>query len=443
MNVSFNEDFEHYSAEITCEDVQDLETFPFDIVSAFVDKARTYQLPVSIMLSVDEDIYYNGVSYNDFKEELLALSSSIEGSELLLTIKVNKPSDILYIFSCDLFVEYLVRFDFPLQLKLIKKHFVDNALRVDDMLIDMSSNQGSNPKLVFGFDTISDRELRSGSSPISLQALASKTACFPALSKYFSQVRDMASLVLLSERVDFDHTEIDYHFSSDSFIRSSEMFTGELFVNSIYETMLWVFEDDSYNIKKGIFNNVISHQSNVVGSLNSRLLPILKSNLRIVYHENYKGYLQAKNELSDFLFELSNKLREQISSNVSSAHTSILAVLTFFFTSTVFTAIDKGKFENIFTYEVSVLSTVFITGAMIYLSFEQRNFERFLAFHKSQKDEFKDRYRDVFSEEELDELFSPPSLMALIKDAESRDMFFAYQFILVILFIVSWAMYSI
>ncbi|WP_206688291.1 hypothetical protein, partial [Vibrio parahaemolyticus] len=110
----------------------------------------------------------------------------------------------------------------------------------------------------------------------------------------------------------------------------------------------------------------------------------------------------------------------------SYANTFIL-VLSFLFSSIVFTSIDKGKFVNILTDQVVLLIYLLLFAASFYISVKQFEVEESLNYHLQQRDEFKEKYLGVLSEEELESLFKPPSLIAIVNRLRSRGMMYFYQ----------------
>lgn len=109
-------------------------------------------------------------------------------------------------------------------------------------------------------------------------------------------------------------------------------------------------------------------------------------------------------------------------------------MVSFLFSSIVFTSIDKGKFVNILTDQVVLLIYLLLFAASFYISIKQFEVEESLNHHLQQRDEFKEKYLGVLSEEELESLFRPPSLIAIVNRLRSRGMMYFYQCV----FFVNW-----
>ncbi|MEC7307411.1 MULTISPECIES: hypothetical protein [Vibrio] len=443
MQKTVSDTFTHYTIELIDESIASSETIPLDIISEFFHSVESRQLDPSLLFEINDEIEYCGNELSGFEQSLSEISSFPEGSYVLIKMTAEKADAALQIFDPQAFVDSLKKYSLSEQLALIENNIFGKDIQTREQVITHHelSSYYTGLKLVSNIEAIYKEVTNSEISPLYIHSLAQKLQEGSQIRHYLVQIRDLFSLALLTERVEFLNSSTIFHFSNDKKSLYDHNEQKHIVNEHIFEVMTWVFEDDSYNIKKAIFNNVMSMQASTLSAINNELLSVLKSNLRILYKDKFSDYLEAKNGITDFLFELSNKLKDQINSNTNASTRSILAVMSFYFTSTIFTAIDKGKFVNVFTYEVSVMSTVFVLGAMIYLAFQQRQFENYLTFHLSQKKEFQDRYKDIFSSEELKRLFSPPSLTELIKCAKSRADFYAYQVFLAILGGIAWVLH--
>lgn len=440
MQKNINETFTHYTVEFIDESISGSDVIPNDLISEFVFAVEKRNFQPSILFEINDDIEYSGNELGSFNQSVKEISSFPENSHVRIKLSIEKKGSDLQIFDPLAFVESLKKYSLCDQLSLVEKNIFDRNIQMDEQIIihETVSSHIKDIKLVSNIESIYKDIVKSTLSPFYIDALAHQLPKENELRSYLVQLRDRFSLALITDRVEFSNLRTTYHFSSDKKAICEHDTQALEVTDYTFEVMTWIFEDDSYNIKKAIFNNVMLVQANTLTAINSELLSVLKSNLRILYKDKFADYIDAKNGITDFLFELSNKLKDEVNSNINASTHSVLAVLSFYFTSTIFTAIDKGKFVNIFTYEVAIMSSIFVIGAMLYLAFHQRQFENYLTFHLTQKDEFRERYSDVFSTEELNRLFSPPSLVELVKCAESRAAFFTFQIFLAFLAAVAW-----
>lgn len=357
-----------------------------------------------------------------------------------ITVKINltKSIDTCKVYDSVAFTKYLLKLDISNQIKQISSYFNEgHVVRLNsnsNFTTFIKANRVIHTEQVIN---IVNDELKSSITPYYINWLINVYVHDEVLSSYFERVRNILSLICICENKERDFSS--YYLSRDNAVDIDEVRNlNSLQSNYFYQVFKWIFEDDNYNLKRSIVCNILSIQASFPESLNKNLLPLLKSNLNIVFKDNFDSYIAAKSSVMDYLFELSTRLSEEINNNKSSLNNSLLVILSFFFTSVVFTAIDKGKLENIFTYEVSVLSSAFILCSMVYLTFSQIETENATDYYDKQKVEFMTKYNTVFSQEELSDLFNPPSIQDVFIRAKSRTMFYIYQSILLFLTILIW-----
>lgn len=435
------EDFEIYSCEIVLNELTSLGTLEKAIL-AFISK--TDEKP-DISFEYLGTLEYEGQSIDDLLSCIKANATYSSEDEALVKIIVHKPKGTISIYNQQLIFEWIDKFTFSEKLEIITRYFFDQSI-ISSIHKDYTTYSSFFNNLQYPIVSFEQKLLastvNSDVSPTYLTYLEESFVEWPKISKFFRKVRDLVCTAMLSNSFDLAKTE--FQLSNEVSISSSDIKKlNDNQSSELYNVYLWAYRDDSFSIKCSVFSNIVSMQSNFSSSLNDRFIPLLKSNLNILLKENFTQYVEAKSSVLDYLFDISTKIKEQLSSQKSAFNNSLFAICGFFFTSIVFTAIDKGKFQNIFTYEVTIISTVFVICSMIYMGFVQRDIENSISQLLMQKDEYKQRFNDVFSSDELDTLFSPRSLSLLIDDARNRDMFFTYQAIMMSIVIVSWSLHGI
>ena len=442
------DNFKCYLIDIVIENNDDISNAITNL-ECFINSSRSgnFYLKPTLSLYVDDDCEYNGIHISKLSSALYNIGDISDYDKVTIKAVIEKPSDKLYIFNADSFIANLSKFKIDDQIKLISKNFIDFEIitRTNTFKNNTYQTYQEEINLVKNINTLIKDNNNILLSPCYYTYLSENMKDNSIIRDYLISIRTKVCLMLLSDHYTYRNTEYIFYFSKDKYTTYSDIKNNNnenIFSEVIYSVFKWVFEDDSYNIKKSIFNSVISMQADIPSSLNSNLLHILNSNLKIIYKENFNSYIEAKNGILNYLFDLSNKIQEQIHSKISSSNTVFLIVMSFFFSSIVLTAIDKGKFENIFTFQVAILSSIFIIGAMFYMLYNQKNFERSIKFQLTQKEEFKSRYNSIFSHDELNILFEPESIKTLISESRSREMYYVYQFVLLIIFCIIWFFYK-
>ncbi|MCD9547648.1 hypothetical protein GLP21_03045 [Photobacterium carnosum] len=449
MQKKVVDDFKYYLIDIVIENNDKISNIIAN-VEGFINSTRSenFYFTPTLNLYVDGDSEYKGTHISHLSSSLYDIGDISDYDNVTIKAIIEKPLDKLYVFDADAFISNISKFKTEDQIKLISTNFIGSEIVTRNNIFKNDTYQTYQEEinLVKSINTLIKDNNSILQSPCYYSYLAENIKDNLTIYNYLISIRTKVCLMLLADHYTTENKDYTFYVSKDKYITYSDIEnnnTNNTFSKIIYSVFKWVFEDDSYNIKKSIFNSVISMQADIPSSLNLNLLHILNSNLKIIYKENFNSYIDAKNGILNYLFDLSNKIQEQISSKISSSNTVFLIVMSFFFSSIVLTTIDKGKFENIFTFQVAILSSIFIIGAMFYMLYNQKNFENSIKFQLKQKDEFKSRYNNIFSHNELDNLFEPESIKTLISESTSRQMYYVYQCILLAIFCIIWFLYKL
>lgn len=416
MNVVVKENFKTYSATIELH-YGDVLTEINSCIDSIVQ--RTNNLPINFEFIINSDFdVYSGTSVTDLKAEISGEYGhwNEEGSNAVVYITVNKGSSTLIIDE-KAFVSEIKSYEVAVQLRLLKNNFFGSS--------PMRSIENEKIKQL---SDVSKNRYKSDITPVHINHLIESIPSGDYFGDYLTTLRTILSFSMMLEHVEVEKNNINAFASKDIIfsIESVKDYSTSM-KEVVYRVFLWCFEDESHKLKSSVFSTVISVQACPENSLDDRLLSILKSNFNILLKDNFDLYLEARSSVLDFIFDLSNKLKEQLTEHKSAFNNTLMVALSFLFTSIVFTTIDKGKFINVFTIQVNILITVFIWGALLYTYVKQRDIEEILIFHLQQRDEFKKRYTSIFSKEELDDLFEPKSLNILIDRIKSRTTMYLYH----------------
>ncbi|MCX8885238.1 hypothetical protein NOK89_23840 [Vibrio parahaemolyticus] len=417
MNViQLKESFTNYSVTIELHYSDSIPEIDSKIDSLI---KNVYHSPVNFEFIIEGDYQsYIGTNVDELKSAIREEEDywTTEDTKANIYISVNK-SKSNEIINEEAISSSLQSYEVPVQLELIKKNII-NSISLVGWDLEKSEYLSS----------ISKDKYNSDITPFHLNKLIQSGKYGQCLIDYFSSLRTILSFAMLAEHVEFDRSEMEVFISNDVTFSLNRVKKYTKTQNQVvYNIFLWCFEDDAYRLRASVFNTVLSVQANPDSSLDHTLLPILKSNFNILLQDKFESYLEARSTVFDFIFELSNKLKEQVMEQKSAFNNTLMAVLSFLFTSIVFTTIDKGKFINVFTTQINILVSIFILGALIYINIKQKDIEEVLTFHLKQRDEFKRRYRETFSKEELDSIFEPDSLKTLIAKINSRNKLYLYQ----------------
>lgn len=432
------ENFDYYSEE---------RVLKSDNKKEEIGKSQKFYLSIldhgekaKISLLFNGDIDYKGDCFNDFLEYIQTIEiEDTDDVTLKVTHEKHSSSGTLKIFSDEAFVSFLQTHSIKHQIRIINKKLLINYTSIifnehhidlssDDIAMLRCSNQGMKKSF--------ERAYEENISPALLYALAEKTSEKSNLKSYLLMTSSILALSLICRESDIKEKIFSFDNSRNLSLANLSVEQLPEFSNGVLAIYEWVYRDTGVSTKRAIFNSVISLQADVISSINNNLVNILSSNLRIIYKENFQNYMSSRNNILDFLYEISVKINDSILQKMASSKNVLFVLISYFFSLVVFTGIDKGKITNIFSLEIAMLSFVFILSAMIFIIFNHIDLDKTIAFHLRQKEEFKKRNEDIFSKEEVNELFTSESLNALVEQAKSTTYLYVYQAILCLILLI-------
>ncbi len=181
-----------------------------------------------------------------------------------------------------------------------------------------------------------------------------------------------------------------------------------------YDLYTWIYQDNNHSTisdKLGIARNIITlHiKNNKLDDVEGNVVKAVKSNFDIYLKENVQRYLEVKNQVSSFVYNMSLRAEDYADNFVSAFKNNVIVFISFFLSIIVVTAIDKGKFVNMFTFEVTSIIVVMLLISWFYkentMSDLTERKERFSIKYNN----FKIRYKDILDETNIEALFNSDS----------------------------------
>lgn len=177
-----------------------------------------------------------------------------------------------------------------------------------------------------------------------------------------------------------------------------------------YNIFTWIYLEQSTNISDriGLARNVISlHiKNNDLTEIKGDLYTSIKSNFDIYLKENVQRYLEVKNQVSNFMYDMSLKAENYSNSFIDVFKTNFLIFISYFLSIFVVTAIDKGKFINMFSKEVTIITILILVMSYIYKIFTVRDLKEKITRFEKKYQLLKTRYSDILEEDNLNSLFT-------------------------------------
>ncbi|EGQ9983385.1 hypothetical protein NMT25_002801 [Vibrio cholerae] len=281
-----------------------------------------------------------------------------------------------------------------------------------------------------------------GVNPEYFTFLMDKLSSISGFIDYFLTLRNCLCFIFLSNNdlenekvVRFGHNAInldelswDYHLDSNAML---------------YKIYKWCFSDEKHGTKLGIVNHVLSQNKNNQISFDDNLFMMIKSHYQFHLRNEFDGYLEIRNKLSESTLDVCTRLSDYISSIDKTILQILFVILSYFFSIVVFTGIDKGKFENVFSIELASLTTVFIIGALLAICFANNDYEKKVKICQLQLSETKKRNEYFLSDDEIKDFFQSDSMNEVIDSTKNRWVVYLSYTILFVLLCLVWIFYSI
>lgn len=365
--------------------------------------------------------------------------------EFKLTIQKSVTTSIISVYDIDSFVSNIEELDLKTFLELLDRSF-DKCLRLECLHDEFSlitetmivSDNISTQFSEFG----DERTRRVESRQVNTTWGKFKTNLFPSdfkprsftesrLSRLFNKISGVLSVMTLCDCAEFIDDRLEFK------LYGYKGLSGSIVVNKLGDLSLdedsidlwneisqWCYSGGSLIDKLGIVRNIISLNIDFSTlKLEPSTFIAIKSNFKIFEKENVKEYIELRNSVSEMLLDMQAKSSEIVSSYTGQFKQNLVALLSFFVSVIVLNVITSGDLESCFTPPILYIMVTFILISRLLLEYYKwevnKQFERYVR----QYHQLENRYRDLFSEEECQEIFKD----ANIKNKDSNVAFVKKQ----------------
>lgn len=421
------EDFEQLTAKASFKlenspndsEIRQCMSFPYDendkifwSLSYCGDKVLSYELMNPIYEAINFDIY----KYSDI--------------ELVFSIQKNIVSSRIPIYSVEAFTDFLEMLDLKTMLSLFGRFF-DSYLTFECLLdsIDFQTDTiaFANSKNI-DFNILETRQNKVVNRQLNSIWSSFDSSLFPSDFKVLISDNERLKIlfdkmvVLLSAMSVCDYTEFvdksvniklnGYKSQIGTFCSNNlKSMPVDIVSRDMWsEITSWSYNGGSVVDKLNIARNIISLNCDFSTlSLNQSTFSSILSNYKIFERENVRDYIELRNSVSELLIDIHAKSNELVDAYSSQFKQNLLAILSFLTTVVILNVITNGDFKSCFTTPILWIILVFLaisTGLMIYFEWEvkQRVEKHFILY-----EQVKNRYKDLFSLEELNEIFKESS----------------------------------
>ncbi len=226
----------------------------------------------------------------------------------------------------------------------------------------------------------------------------------------FNKLKLLTSVVYIFDFTEIKNNSLHYRLHSYTTIEGDINF-DELSASTAFEYYKiyeWLYSQSNYHEKIDLTRNLISlhFENNNPFKLKGNPLSAFKSNYKIYLKENVKRYIEVKNKVSEFIYDLSQRATKVIDSFIDSFKKNLFALFSFYISVIIIKILSNNDTVHIFNSDTAFLSLGFLIISLIFLFFSiwelNNNKERFEANYRN----LKNRYKDLLVEEDIKTIFN-------------------------------------
>lgn len=204
----------------------------------------------------------------------------------------------------------------------------------------------------------------------------------------------------------------------------------------LYNIYDWIYTDGNPVDKAIIARNIISLHCKYSDLLDvdAKTLLSITENYSLYLKDNVSKYLEAKSKVSEFISDVGTKLGDNALELFNRFKNNVLAIFSFLLTVVLVNIVSENPLDNILTKEITALLELILFGSIIYffvcLSETLYKYKKI----KYAYDSLRRNYEDIFSEDELKEIFDDNQVFIKYKKSVIRNIvIFSVLWIVVII----------
>lgn len=382
VNIEFNVD----SVDIAWDEIT-------NIISQYPSRDC---LRLNVSLSTDDYsyiLYKDGIlsNYPLFKSKITEIQSlQDDGDKIDINIKINKEiiDNCVSIYSTDTFINWMTSLDINRIIGLFSELYnARNTLTFIsyDKDIELFTNTFKFTKeSIKANQEKVDREyiLKSKYEIINLQG--SSINVIPDdfniifysyenedLLILFNKVKTLLSLIHIADLSKLNDDNIEFQingYRSSTFKLVFNEFKFTEINEYIYKIYKWIYLDGNKIDKAVIARNMISLHCRYhsILEIGKETFDSIKTNYSFYLKQNTDDYLDKKKEIYLSIINKCNELSDAIYRFTSDLKTNFIAYFTYLATLIVSNSFMNGRFKDIFTEEITLLTSIIIFGSLVY-----------------------------------------------------------------------------
>lgn len=175
-----------------------------------------------------------------------------------------------------------------------------------------------------------------------------------------------------------------------------------------YEIYKWVYSSGSLTDKMGLARNIISLHfiNNRSIEIEENTLTSLHSAHKVYEKQNIKQYIELRNKISDQIWSFNEKANKIIETFASGFQKSAIAFVSLFSTMVITKVLTTKSFSDIFTFDATIISLLFLFGSLIYFFISLWEVNAQLKRFKESYSNMKKRNSDLLTEDDINKILS-------------------------------------
>ncbi|MDC5803774.1 hypothetical protein OPW36_02805 [Vibrio europaeus] len=436
MSIKNCDTEEYYYRTIDLSNDMDVEA----LVCAFIDDISEHAESLNCKIE-DNNQYVASFEFSDYEELNMRLEDIDDKSKVKIELKCEKKNDrTLRVIDPETFISSISGLGLDSQLKFwLEKLRADyDSVLIGSTNVELSSYQ---EHVMASFVERHRKDTILTGVRMNVCYLEFLLELFVDSSHFFYHLLEMRTvlcLCLISRSCNLEDKLFEFDGGHQIDLKSYGIGFSKECGQSVYQVFQWAYNDERLSARIGVINQVISQSKNVIKIFDTNVIRVLDSIYQVYIKEDFEQYIEVRNRTSDSTLDLCNRINDSVSASRSTIKQSIFVILSYFFSIIVFTAIDKGKVENILTLELTVLSSVFLVAAFLSIWIANGEMNKNIEIYKYQLEEIKKRNRVFLSEEEISDFFQSKSLSESLRVSESKNYLYISLLILVALAATLW-----
>jgi len=177
--------------------------------------------------------------------------------------------------------------------------------------------------------------------------------------------------------------------------------------SNMYKIYKWVYTDGNLIDKVGIARNIITLYSNnhTLLDVTEKVYDSIKSNYAIYLKENLQQYIDIKNQITQLIYEMSQKANGVIDNFTDVFSNNIKWLFTFYISVLIFNTLATGRLQNIFTKDIAYISFGILAVSFILLIVSVGHVQLKKSRFIEQYDDAKKYYDDLLCKNDIERIF--------------------------------------